>query len=322
MTRYVVRRVLQMVPTLLAIVVATFALIQFIPGDPAATLAGEEADQATLAKVRAEYGLEDPVPAQFLRYAGRLARGDLGQSYSYGVPVTRVIRGTLPATVLLTATALAISTVVGILLGVVAARRPSGPLDQAIGAVTLAAFAIPGFWLAQVAILVLVLRWGLFPLEGYSEVGPGAPTGVAHLADVGYHLMLPALVLATSEVAAVTRLVRSGLLSEAGRDYTRLAEAKGLSRDEVLSRHVLRNALLPIVTLVGARVGFLFSGAVVIEALFSWPGLGSVLRSAATTNLDPPLLLGIIVVTSCAIVVANLITDLVYLWVDPRVRLG
>lgn len=322
MTRYVIRRVLQMVPTLLAIVVATFALIQFIPGDPAATLAGEEASPAALAEVRAEYGLDDPVPQQFLRYAGRLVRGDLGQSYSYGAPVTKVIGGTLPPTVLLTATALAISTVVGILLGVVAARRPSGLLDHAIGAVTLTAFAVPGFWLAQVAILVVALRWGWFPVEGYSEIGPGAPTGLRHLADVGYHLMLPAMVLATSEVAAVTRLVRSGLLSESGRDYTRVAEAKGLPRDEVISRHVLRNALLPVVTLIGTRVGFLFSGAVVIETLFAWPGLGSVLRSAVTTNVDPPLLLGIIIVTSCAIVVANLVTDLVYMWVDPRVRLG
>lgn len=322
MTRYVVRRVLQMVPTLLTIIVATFALIQFIPGDPAATLAGDESDQATRDLVRAEYGLDDPTSTQFLRYAGRLVRGDLGESYSYDLPVTTVIRGAMPATVLLTGTAMVISTIVGVLLGLVAARRPSGVADQTIGAVTLAAFAVPGFWLAQVAILILVLRWGLFPLEGYSEIGPGAPTGLAHLADVAYHLMLPAMVLATGEVAAVTRLVRSALLSETGREYTRVAEAKGLSRDEVISRHVLRNALLPVVTLIGTRAGFLFSGAVVIESLFSWPGLGGVLRAAATTNLDPPLLLGILVVTSCAIVVANVVTDLVYMWVDPRVRLA
>jgi peptide/nickel transport system permease protein len=155
-----------------------------------------------------------------------------------------------------------------------------------------------------------------------SEIGSGSPRGFAHLADIGYHLMLPAMVLAASEVGAVARVVRSGLLSELGREYTRAAEAKGLSADEVVSRHVLRNALLPVITLIGTRVGFLFSGAVVIEAIFSWPGLGSVLRSALTTNLDPPLILGIVIVTSFAIVVANLVTDLVYTLADPRVRLG
>lgn len=302
--------------------VVSFALVQFIPGDPARTLAGENADAASLAKVRAEYGLDQPVATQFVRYAGRVLHGDLGQSYSYGEPVTKIIRGSLWPTVLLTGTALVISTVVGILLGTLAARRESGLVDHAISGVTLAAFAVPGFWLAQLAILFLVLRWRLFPLQGMSEVGPGAPTGFAHLTDIGYHLMLPALILAASEVGAVTRLVRSGLLSEFGREYTRAAEAKGLSSDAVLSRHVLRNALLPVITLVGTRVGFLFSGAVVIEALFSWPGLGSVLRGALTTNLDPPLILGIVIVTSFAIVMANLVTDLIYTWADPRVRLG
>lgn len=322
MLRYLVRRVLQVIPTLLAIMVVSFALIQFIPGDPARTLAGENADDASLAKTRAEYGLDKPVTTQFTRYASRLVQGDLGQSYSYAEPVTKIIRGSLWPTVLLTGTALAMSTVVGVLLGALAARREAGLLDHAISGVTLTAFAIPGFWLAQLAILLLVLRWHVFPLQGMAAVGPGSPTGLFHLTDIGYHLMLPAMVLAASEVGAVTRVVRSGLLSEFGREYTRAAEAKGLSSDEVLSRHVLRNALLPVITLIGTRVGFVFSGAVVIEALFSWPGLGSVLRAALTTNVDPPLILGIVVVTSFAIILANLVTDLVYTWADPRIRLG
>lgn len=322
MLGYLVRRVLQMVPTLLAIVVATFLVIQFIPGDVASTLAGEDADPASRARVAAEYGLDKPLPAQFARYIGQVARGDLGDSYSYAMPVAEVIGRALPPTLLLTGTALVMSTVLGVALGVVAARRPSGVLDHAIGGVTLVAFAIPGFWLAQIAIVFLVLRWPVFPLGGYSEFGSSAPTGFGHLLDVGYHVMLPALVLATSEIAAVTRIMRSGLLSELGLVYTRVAEAKGLSHNEVLSRHARRNALLPVITLIGTRVGFLFSGAVVIEALFSWPGLGGVLRSAATTSTDPPLILGIVIVTSCAIVVANVVTDFVYTWVDPRVRLG
>lgn len=321
-TGYLVRRVLQMIPTLLTIVVASFALIQAIPGDPARTLAGEDADAESLAAVRAEYLLDQPIPTQFAHYAGRLVQGDLGQSYSYTMPVTEVIRRALPPTILLTATALVISTVMGMALGVVSAGRPNSFVDHAIGAGSLAGFAVPSFWLGQIAILVLVLQWGLFPLGGYSQFGPDAPTGLGHVADVGYHLALPATVLAISELAAVTRIMRSGLLSQLGSSYTRVALAKGLSQQDVLSRHALQNAALPIVTLIGARVGFLFSGAVVIEAIFSWPGLGGVLRSAATTGVDPPLLLGIVIVTSFAIVLSNLVTDLVYTWVDPRVRLA
>lgn len=322
MSGYIARRILQIVPTLFAIVLATFLVIQFIPGDPAYTLAGADANVEELEAVRAEYGLDDPVPSQFLRYAGRLVRGDLGRSYVYDMPVSEVIRRTLPSTVLLTGTALVASTAIGVALGVVAARRPSGWLDHLIGGVTLAAFAIPGFWLAQLAIIYLVLRWHLFPLEGYSQFGSRAPKGIGHLRDVGYHLVLPATVLATSEIASVTRIMRSGILSQMGLDYTRVARAKGLTDDKVLSRHARRNALLPVITLVGTRVGFLFSGAVVIETLFSWPGLGGVLRNASTTAIDPPLILGIVVVTSCAVVVANLVTDLLYTLADPRVRLG
>ncbi len=322
MTFYILRRLLQLVPTLTAIVVITFAVVQLIPGDPATTLAGEDADQVTIAKVRAEYGLDKPLPTQFAQYVGRLVRGDLGQSYKQAMPVMEVIGRTLPPTLLLTGTALVISTLIGIVLGVVAARRPSGVTDHVIATTSLVAFAVPGFWLAQLAIILFVLRVPLFPLGGYSLFGSDAPTGLGHLADVGYHLMLPALVLATSEVAAVTRITRSGLLTELGANYTRVAEAKGLRPEDVLSRHALRNALLPVVTLIGTRVGFLFSGAVVIEALFSWPGLGGLLRASATTSKDPPLLLGIVIVTSLAIVLANLVTDLVYTRIDPRVRLG
>lgn len=322
MTGYIARRLLQAIPTLGAIVLATFLLIQFIPGDPARTLAGEDANEADLVAVRAEYGLDDPIPTRFARYAGRVLQGDLGTSYSYDMPVTEVIARTIRPTLLLTGTALAISTAIGIGLGVVAARRPYGLLDNFIGGATLTAFAIPGFWLAQMSILFLVLRWDLFPLSGYSEFGSRAPRGIGHLRDVAYHLALPAMVLATSEIAAVTRIMRSGLLSQYGLAYTKVALAKGLSPNEVLTDHARRNALLPVITLVGNRVGFLFSGAVVIESLFAWPGLGGVLRSASTVTLDPPLILGIVTVTSCAILVASLITDVLYTLADPRVRLG
>ena len=317
--RYVIRRLLQVIPAMAAVVVITFVVIQSVPGDPVFTLAGPEADGGEQARIRAEYGFDRPLVTQFATYAGRLIRGDLGDSYTRGRPVADVIFDHAHPTLLLTGTALLLSTVGGILLGVAAARRPHGWLDHGISAVTLLIYAIPGFWLAQLAIIYLVLRLGLFPLAGYSEFGSQAPTGLAHYADVGRHLVLPALILAASEVAAVTRLVRAGLFAEIGQGYVRTAHAKGVEPKVVLSHHALRNALLPVITLIGTRVGFLFSGAVVIETIFSWPGIGTLLRSAADEG-DRPLMLGLVVLVSAAVILANLVTDLVYAWADPRIR--
>lgn len=317
--RYVARRLLQVIPALAAVMVITFAVVQFVPGDPVYTLAGEDAAPVDLERVREKYGFDRPILAQFATYANRLLHGDLGVSYTRGETVTGIIRRHLPPTLLLTGTALAMSTVGGILLGLVAVRRPHGWVDQCISTISLIAYAVPGFWLAQLAIIYLVIRLGLFPLSGYSQFGSQAPTGLGHLADVGRHLMLPALVLASSEVAAVTRLVRAGLLSELEQGYTRTAVAKGVPSKLVRSRHALRNALLPVVTLIGTRVGFLFSGAVIVESIFRWPGIGTLLRGAAESG-DRPLMLGLVILVSVGIIAANLITDFVYTWIDPRIR--
>lgn len=317
--RYVIRRLLQVVPAMAAVVAITFFVIQSVPGDPAYTLASPDADSGELARIRAEYGLDGSLLAQLATYGGRLVRGDLGVSYARGQSVVSIIGDHLHPTLLLTGTALLLSTVGGILLGVAAARRPHGWLDHGISTVTLIAYAVPGFWLAQLAIIYLVLRFGLFPIAGYSEFGSQAPKGLAHYADVGRHLVLPALVLAASEVAAVTRLVRAGLFAEIGQGYVRTAHAKGVAPKVVLSHHALRNALLPVITLIGTRVGFLFSGAVVVEAIFAWPGIGTLLRAAADSG-DRPLMLGLVIVVSASVILANLLTDLMYAWADPRIR--
>ena len=317
-SRYIVRRLLQLPLAVAVILVVTFFVVQFIPGDPARSLANETATEEQIQEIRRQYGLDRPLVLQLVTYASRVVRGDLGHSFSQGRPVADVIRGYARPTVLLTGTALAISLVLGILLAVAAVRRPFGLLDKAINTLMLIVYAVPGFWIAQLAIFYLVLRLRLFPLQGYSEFGTGAPTGLAHLADVARHLLLPALVLATTEVAAVTRVVRAGLLRELGQDYVRTAEAKGLRRDEVVTRHALRNAMLPMITLVGARAGFLLSGAVVIESIFAWPGLGSLLVTAVDAN-DRPLMLGLTVTASLAIVTASLVTDVLYRWIDPRI---
>jgi peptide/nickel transport system permease protein len=214
--------------------------------------------------------------------------------------------------------ALTLSTLAGIGLGALAARRPFGSFDLAVTSTALVSYAVPTFWLAQLAILVVAYRTGFFPLAGMTDVREQY-TGLAHLLDVARHLVLPALVLAASEVALMARSTRTGLIQESGKDYVTVARAKGLSSRRVLVRHALPNALLPVVTIIGTRVGFLFSGAVIVETVFAWPGMGSLIVGAAE-DIDHPVLLGLVLLVALTVVFANLLTDLVYAWIDPRIR--
>lgn len=317
--RYLVRRLAQVPFAVGAILAITFFLVHYVPGDPVTAIVGQDATVADMQQVRHHYGFDQPLGRQFLTYSGKVLHGDLGYSYARSQPVSRIIRDFAKPTLILTTTALALSVLGGVFLAVIAVRRPFGWLDRGINTSTLVAYSLPGFWLAQLAILYLVLRVRMFPLSGYAEFGGRAPSGVGHLADVAHHVMLPALVLAVTEVAALTRVLRSGLLGEMGQGYVRTAEAKGLTQDEVMSRHALRNAMLPIITVIGARIGFLLSGAAIVETIFVWPGLGSLLLSAIGRN-DRPLILGVVLVASFAVVLANVLTDLMYRWVDPRIK--
>ncbi|MGQ0743235.1 MAG: ABC transporter permease [Acidimicrobiales bacterium] len=319
MTAYILRRLAQAVALVAVVITATFFLLQFVPGDPATNLVGEDALEEDREAARKAYGLDRPLHHQYVTYVARLVTGDLGYSYISGAPVVEVIAASAPPTLLLTGSALVVSTIVGLLAGVSAARRPNGMLDRIVTSTALLAQAVPGFWLAQGLVLIVALKISFLPVQGYSQFGSQAPTGLGHVADVAHHLVLPMLVLAASEIAAVVRLVRSGVVSERSAGYVRTARSKGLDEETVFNRHALRNALLPVITLIGVRVGFLFSGSVVVESVFVWPGLGSVLRSAAE-RADRPLLLGLVILIAVAIAVANLVTDLAYTWADPRVR--
>lgn len=318
MGRYVMRRLAQLVPALATILVVTFAVIHMAPGDPAASVAGEYATEESIADLRRQFGLDRPMWSQFGTYAGRMARGDFGDSFVYGRPVTTIIGERLFATLLLAATALVISVTVGILIGRVAARRPSGPLDAGITSAALLGYAIPGFWLGQLAILYLAINHRWFPAGGMEDLRI-AYTGFDHVMDVAHHLFLPALVLATSEVALIVRLTRTGLIQQMGEGYVRTAQSKGLDRRYALARHAFPNAALPLITVIGSRVGFLFSGAVVVETVFSWPGLGTLLV-AAVNNGDRPVALGMVTMVAVSVLLANLVTDLVYARIDPRIR--
>jgi peptide/nickel transport system permease protein len=315
--RYLLRRLAQVIPAVAGIVIVAFMVIHAAPGDPVLALAGQHGDAAYYAFIRAKFGLDRPLPEQLLVYAANVVRGDLGLSYVHGRPVLAVVLERLPATLLLMMSALAASSVAGIVLGVAAARRADRPTDLAVRIAGLVGYATPSFWLAQIAALTLALGTGLFPVQGITDARQ-AWTGWRYAADVVHHLALPALVLAANELALTTRLVRSGLLDALATDYIRTARAKGLPEPAVI-RHALRNALLPVVTVIGGRIGMLFTGAVLVETVFAWPGLGQLLLSSIQTR-DMPVLLALFLLVSLAVILTNVMTDLAYAWLDPRIR--
>lgn len=315
--RYVGWRMIQVIPAVAGIVIIGWLLIHLAPGDPVVALAGESGDEDYYAFMREKFGLDRPLHEQFAAYAANVVRGDLGVSYIRGRPAAEVVLERLPATLLLTVTSLVLSSVVGVALGVLAASRAGGWRDVAVNFGALGFYAAPVFWLAQLALLSFALHIGFFPVQGMSSAAP--TSGLAYVLDVARHLALPALVLASQETAAVTRFTRAGLLEEMQRDYVRTARAKGLSRVQALLRHALRRALLPVVTVVGARVGHLISGAIIVEIVFGWPGLGRLLLSAAQTR-DSPVLLAVFFLVAFSVVLANLLTDLAYAVLDPRIR--
>ena len=314
---YLLRRLLQVVPAVAGIVLLAFVVIHTAPGDPAVALGGEHGDEAYYAFIRARFGLDRPLPEQLLTYVTSVLRGDLGQSYVHGRPVAHVVAERLPATLLLVGTALALSSIAGVVLGIFAARRADRPADLAVRTAALLGHATPSFWLAQLAAITLALGTGLFPVQGITDPRQSW-TGWRYALDVLHHLALPALVLAAGELALTTRLTRTGVLEALGTDYARTARAKGLPERAVV-RHALRNALLPVVTVIGGRFGMLCTGAVLVETVFAWPGLGQLMLSSILTR-DIPVLLGLFVLVSIAVIAANLLTDVAYAWLDPRVR--
>ncbi len=315
--RYLIRRLAQLVPTVGIILVGTFVLVHLAPGDPILALAGEQGDAAYYAAMRRRFGLDLPLPRQLAVYLANVLRGDLGASYVHGRSSLAVVVDRLPATLLLASAALVISSFVGVGLGVVAARRAHRPTDVGVRVAALCGYAAPSFWLGQLAVVTLALGAGLFPVHGMSDARRSL-SGWAEMADVAHHLVLPALVLAATEVAMNTRLVRASLIEVSRLEFVRTARAKGLPELGVL-RHALRNALLPVVTVIGARTGMFLASATLVEIVFAWPGVGTLLLSASQTR-DYPVLLTIFLLASLAVVVANLMTDLAYALLDPRIR--
>jgi len=316
--RFVVGRILQVIPTMTVILVIAFLLVHLAPGDPVLALAGEHGDAGYYAFMRQRFGLDRPLPQQLMTYLARVVSGELGFSYVYGRGTLSVIMERVPATLLLSGTALAISVLVAIPLGALAAAKPHRARDVGISAVALGLYSTPAFWVGQVAILGLSLELGLFPVQGMTSAA--VAHGWSHAWDVMRHLALPAMVLAAQEIAVLVRVTRSTLLDELPRDHIRTARAKGLSHGQALVRHALPRALLPVVTIVGARIGHLIAGAAVVEIIFGWPGMGRLLF-ASLQSRDTPILLGLFLLVSLTVVLANLLSDLVHAALDPRIRL-
>jgi peptide/nickel transport system permease protein len=318
MTQYLLRRLLQVPPMLLGVILFTFFLIHAAPGDPIVALAGEYGNEAYYEQMRAKFGLDRSLPEQLVIYLGNVVRGDLGYSYRSGRPVLQVIGSRVPATLLLMSTAFVLATTLGIGLGVLAAQRPYTLTDTTITTFSLVGYALPVFWLAQMMIFFLALRTGWFPTHGMTNAREQYE-GWQWVVDVGHHLALPAAALAVQQVALVSRLSRAEMLEVLVQPYVLAARARGIGWWTVVGRHALRNALLPVVTILGGRIGFLFAGAVLTETVFAWPGLGRLLLDA-TLARDYPILLGMFILVSTAVILANLVTDVIYALLDPRIQ--
>lgn len=319
--RYVLGRFLQMVPTVLLIVVFNFFLIHLAPGDPVQIMAGDFATQEFIDATRAKYGLDDPLYVQLLRYLAAVFTGDLGHSYDHNRPVLDLILDRLPATLTLVLSAQIIGVTLGITLGVAAAQRHGSLLDTGTTMLAAVLYSVPVFWAGLMGILIfgVNLRW--LPTSGMSTL-MGPTSGLPYVIDVARHLVMPAATLVAVWIGPVFfRISRSSVLEVLREDYILTARAKGLPRRVVFFKHALRNALLPSVTMIGLTLGLAVSGALLTETVFSWPGIGRLMYEGIGRR-DYPLLMGIFIFTSVSVVIATLMTDVLYKALDPRVKLA
>jgi peptide/nickel transport system permease protein len=312
--RYVVRRLALLVPVLLGVSVIIFMVLHLSPGDPAEIMLGSQATQADLDRLRAELGLTEPLYVQYVHWLGLVARGDLGRSIWMKRPVLGEVLGRFKATLILTGAALVLSTAGGLALGIASAVRPNSPLDRLSAVASLFGASMPVFWLGIVLMVIFALWLGWLPASGMF-----APYGGGDLRDLLVHLALPAVTLAAASVTIIARLTRSTMLETLGQDYIRTARAKGVVERAVVLRHGLKNALIPIVTVVGVQAGYLLGGAVLTETVFAWPGVGTLMVQGILAR-DFPLVQGCVLVVALSFVLINLVVDLLYAWLDPRIR--
>ena len=304
MPGYIQRRLLLLVPVVWGVVTVVFSFIHLVPGDPVLAMVGENAQPADIARLRQQLGLNDPLHVQYFRYLTKLVRGDLGDSLHTGKPVLKTIIQRYPATIELALASLLLALIISIPLGVLSATKRNSPVDHFSMVLALLGISMPNFWLGPLLIILFSIKLNLLPVSGSGGLS---------------HLILPAITLGTAMTALLTRMVRASMLEVMGQDYIRTARAKGLPERVVIYKHALKNALIPVVTIVGLQFGTLLTGAIITETIFAWPGLGR-LTIQSISRRDYPLVQGCILMISLTYILVNLATDLFYTVLDPRIR--
>ncbi|AZO80513.1 MULTISPECIES: ABC transporter permease [unclassified Bosea (in: a-proteobacteria)] len=314
------KTLIQAVPTVIGIVILNFLLLQLAPGDAADVMAGEAgaATEETMAMLRKQFGLDLPLLDQLLAYLGNLAQGSLGFSPRYNMPVAELIAQRLPGTLMLMGLSLSLALLLGIALGAVMALNAGRWPDRLLSVGSLIFYSVPGFWIGLMLIVLFSVKLGWLPSGGAETIGAGL-SGLESLLDKARHMILPAASLALFYVAIYARLTRATMLEVASQDFIRTATAKGLTPLHVATRHILRNALLPVTTLAGMHFGGILGGAVVVETIYSWPGLGR-LAFEAVMRRDFNVLLGVLLLCSLLVIIVNMVVDLLQAWLDPRIE--
>ncbi|TEA80064.1 ABC transporter permease [Allopusillimonas ginsengisoli] len=320
MFRYIIKRLVYAVILLLAVITLNFLLIHISPGDPVETIAGSMGGmtEELRAQLRTEFGLDKPFLVQLGIYLGNVVQGDLGQSYFFNAPVTSLILERLPATLLLVIVSVLLAFLVGTFMGSLAARRPNGLLSQLVTILSIVGYSAPVFWTGIVLIILFASVFPIFPVSDMRTAGMD-DGGWAGILDVAEHLVLPAFTLAFVYIAQYSRLARASMMEALSADYIRTARAKGLSETIVLYKHALRNAVLPVITMLGMQFGNVLAGAILVETVFNWPGLGR-LAFDSVLRRDYPTMLGILFFASMLVIIMNQLTDLAYRIIDPRIK--
>ncbi len=320
MGRYILRQLASIIPTIFLSIVINFMLLHAAPGDPARVMAGKDnPTEEQIEAISERLGLDEPLPVQFWNYMKEIAQGNLGESLAFKQPVFDLIMERMPATLLLTVTSSILAVIIGTLLGVIAAQRSGGTLDSALSFGNYALFALPSFWLGLIMIVVFSSKLGWLPTSGMRNVRADY-TGWRGVLDVIEHMVLPVATLALVQVPIFFRITRASVMQQQREDYVTTLKATGMPETRVFRRYALRNALLPTVTVFGLGLGFVFTGAALVEIVFAWPGVGR-LTLDAVFRRDYPLLLGIYLILAIAVSVAVLLTDILYAFLDPRIRL-
>jgi peptide/nickel transport system permease protein len=316
MLRIVLRRLTALIPVLFGVSIVVFALVRFVPGDPAVTILGVNATEEDIQRIRDDLRLDDPLPLQYAVWLGKAARGDLGRSITARQPVLPLVLQRFKNSFLLAATAVSLSAVLGISVGVFAALQSGRIGDRLSTGVALLGHSVPAYWLGLIFILIFAVELGWLPTGGMRSLRGGG--GVL---DIARHLVLPTVTLALAAMGTVTRVTRSAMLEVLRQDYVRTARAKGLRERVVVFRHALRNAIIPVLNVVGLQMGFLLGASVIIEQIFAWPGAGQLVYDAISRR-DYPVLQGAVLVIATTFVGVNLLVDLLSACLDPRANFG